>query len=829
MTRVPYRLEHRLSAHTVALVHALILSIGLAALATIMLRHFIGAPNFGAPIPVKQGFESGVLAADERADRITYVMWLASPLLVLALTGGLNRLQRQPRVARTLQLLVKPMVLGATFLIAIYSTVSTDIAVLGPRQKIFVAIAGILAIAIIASLTRVRSVALLARITKGVQRRHRVVFLLLLFVCGWIIFGLLLRLVVQSGSAFDTYHAPFAWSDLQAPATGAFPLTSYIAQYSHIAGYFVEPYIRIIGGSALSMSALMMILGGGIAMFVFIALRKLGSVVFAAVGTTCVMAFGLLPNTAPGGYFQVFPLRYFGPFLLVALFALLLNRRDRSAAILGGIAAALIALNNPEWGGLIACAYLMFRLILVSTPQLKLKNLRAEISSFLLGAVAITAAIGIYIRLRSGFFPNFVLIFDFGRVLSSTNLMIPDESLGLGLVMYATFLASVASAFGGRFRSTTGSPTVLITSLVGVCGLLLMIYTSGRSLPVVDYAMFFWWGFAVVLLVGELISLWKFRSDQVTSFPGAVLTSPLFVLAMIVVSAVTITPSPINQIDRILNGPLPTRGYIEDAVAGIDQLTKKEEVVLFSLHDGRTLAAMSGRQDYFPFNSSVATGVHRGQVTAIVQAALGAKASAVVVWAPCCTPGPTLDAFRVMGFQNADFHDTGWKGGRAGPLVLRSRKGPSGLRSSENNRVRVSATQAVLQTVAPSEAATTYWLESIGRPKVKLYYESLTVINTVSSLPNGDVVLAGARYIFSNKSDDALAVWTGFVERRTLAGKIIWTTNAVAGGRNSLFDISITETGELLATGLQGIDSTVGAESPLELKIMADDGSLIKS
>jgi hypothetical protein len=496
MTRVPYRLEHRLSAHTVALVHALILSIGLGALATILLRHFIGAPNFGAPIPVKQGFESGVLAADERADRITYVMWLTSPLLVLALTGGLNRLQRHRRVARTLQLLVKPMVLGATLLIAVYSTVAADIAVLAPRQKIFVALAGILAIAIIASLNRVRFIALLARITKGVQHRHRVVFFVFVIVCGWIIFGLLLRLVVQSGSAFDTYHAPFAWSDLQAPATGAFPLASYIAQYSHIAGYFVEPYIRIIGGSALSMSVLMLILGGGIAMFVFITLRKLGSVVFAVAGTICVMAFGLLPNTSPGGYFQVFPLRYFGPFLLVALFALLLNRRDVPASFVGGVVGALVALNNPEWGGLIAVTYLLFRLILVSSPKFQLRSLLTEGRSYMAGAVTTTVAVGVYIRIRSGLLPNFALIFDFGKMLSETNLMVPDKSLGLGLglAMYATFLTCVACAFGGRFRSQKGSPTVLITSYAGVCGLFLMIYTSGRSLPVVDYAMFFWWG-----------------------------------------------------------------------------------------------------------------------------------------------------------------------------------------------------------------------------------------------------------------------------------------------------------------------------------------------
>ena len=789
----------------------------------------MGAPNFGSPLPVSQGFERGFLGADERADRIAYLLWPISPLLVFMVTAGLTRLQDHSVFARILQHLLKPLIVGATLVVGTYSAVAAEIVVLTDRQKIAAVIAVVLAIFVAAIFNSKRFSTMLTKIIDSIRCRYRLMFFALITVCGWIILGLLLRLIVQVGSEFDTYHAPVAWADLQGPATGAFPLVSYIAQYSHIAGYFVEPYIRIFGGSTLSMSVLMLLLGGGIAVFIFASLRHFGSKTFALVGTTCVMAFGLLPNTAPGGYFQVFPLRYFGPFLLVALFALLLNHRDVAAAFLGGVVGALVALNNPEWGGLIAIAYLMFRLILVSAPEFQIRSLLLEGRSYMAGAITFTSILGIYIRIRSGLFPNFALIFDFGKWLSVTDLMVPDNSLGLGLglVMYTTFLTCVVSAFGGRFRSPNGSPNVLITSFVGVCGLLLMIYTSGRSLPVVDYAMFFWWGFAAVLLTGELLSWRKLKPAQTISLLGAVLVSPLVLLAIVIGSAVTVAPSPVNQINRILNGPRPTSSYIDKAITGIEELTTKDDVVLFALHDGRSVAAMAGRQDYFPFNSSVATGTHRGQVTAIVQAALGSKATAAVIWAPCCTPGPTLNALRVMGFEKADFRDTGWGGEKVGPVVLRSNNGPSGIRTSIDNTIHVSAIRSVLQPIIPSRAATAYWLESISGKRQKVVYLALTVINSVFRMSNGDVILAGAQYLDPERPNLSGADWIGFFERRTPSGKILWNSKLVDQVNSSIFEISTNQSEDLFLTGLTNIDTTVGAEAPLSISASASDGKIL--
>jgi hypothetical protein len=827
MTKATNRLSQKPSNYTVALIHALILVVGLCALSVLLLRHFIGAPNFGSPLPISQGFERGFLGADERADRIAYLLWLISPLLVLMVTVGLTRLQDHLVFAQILQHLLKPLVVGAALIVGTYSAVAAEIIVLADRQKIAAVVAAVLAILVAAIFNSKRFSTMLAKFIESIRCRYRLMFFALITVCGWIILGLLLRLVVQVGSEFDTYHAPFAWADLQGPATGAFPLVSYIAQYSHIAGYFVEPYIRIFGGSTLSMSVLMLLLGGGITVFIFTSLRHFGSKYFALVGTTCVVAFGLLPNTAPGGYFQVFPLRYFGPFLLVALFALLLNRRDVAAAFGGGVVGALVALNNPEWGGLIAIAYLMFRLILVSAPKFQIRNLLVEGRSYMAGAIAFTSILGIYIRIRSGLFPNFALIFDFGKWLSATDLMVPDNSLGLGLVMYATFLTCVVGAFGGRFRSPNGSPNVLITSFVGVCGLLLMIYTSGRSLPVVDYAMFFWWGFAAVLLTGELLSWRKLKPAQTISLSGAVLVSPLVLLAIVIGSAVTVAPSPVNQINRILNGPRPTSSYIDKAITGIEELTTKDDVVLFALHDGRSLAAMAGKQDYFPLNSSVATGLHRGQVTAIVEAVLNSKATVAIIWGPCCTPGPTLNALRIMGFQEVNFRDTGWSGGRAGPAFLRLKNGPSGIRSSIDNTIRVSAIRSVLQPIIPSRAATAYWLESISSIRHKVVYPTLTVINSVFRMPNGDVILAGAQYLDPVRPNLSGADWIGFFERRTPSGKILWNSKLVDQFNSSIFEISTNQSEELFLTGLTNIDTTVGAEAPLNISASASDGKIL--
>ncbi len=331
----------------------------------------------------------------------------------------------------------------------------------------------------------------------------------------------------------------------------------------------------------------------------------------------------------------------------------------------------------------------------------------------------------------------------------------------------------------------------------------------------------------MILLTGEILIMHKLRPEKNISGSIVVLASPVFLLAIVVGSAVAITPSPIGQIDRILSDTRPTGVYVDKAITGIKELTTEDDVVLFALHDGRSLAARAGRHDRFPYNSSVATGVHRGQVTAIVQAALGSKAIVAVIWAPCCTPGPTLDALRVMDFQIAGFHDTGVGEGKAGPLVLRSKSGPSGIRSGINNAVRVSAIQSALQTVIPSRAQTAYWFESVSGEKTKIEYPNLTVVNSIYRMPDGDVVLAGARYLNLDGTSLSTAGWTGFVERRTSSGELTWNSDLVDQVRSSIFKISTTESGELLVTGLRGIDTTVGAESPLSLSMSASDGKVM--
>jgi hypothetical protein len=298
-------------------------------------------------------------------------------------------------------------------------------------------------------------------------------------------------------------------------------------------------------------------------------------------------------------------------------------------------------------------------------------------------------------------------------------------------------------------------------------------------------------------------------------------------LAIVIGSAVAVAPSPVTQINRILNDPRPTSSYIDKAITGIEELTTKDDVILFALHDGRSLAAMASRQDYFPFNSSVATGLHRGQVTAIVEAALNSKATVAIIWGPCCTPGPTLNALRIMGFQEVSFRDTGWSEGRAGPAFLRLKKGPSGIRTSFDNTIHVSAIRSVMQPTIPSRAATAYWLEAISGKRQKVVYPTLTVINSVFRMSNGDVILAGAQYLDPERPNLSGADWIGFFERRTPSGKILWNSKLVDQVNSSIFEISTNQSEDLFLNGLTNIDTTVGAESPLSLSASASDGKIL--
>ncbi len=228
----------------------------------VLVRHLVGSQGFGIPLPSSAGFEAGVLGADETADQIAFALWLACPLLILPVARVLIWAQHTRLFSRFLFLAVVPVVVTTTLALVGYTLINADIVILTPPQQIALWVVlmflGLVALAWVSSNSMIVLPVALDRFKNLARQQTRYMTALLAL---WCVAGLMFRMIIRGGSVYDTYHAPFAWADLLAPATGVFPMATYIAQYAQFAGYAVEPYVLLSEGKPFGMSLLMAFVG----------------------------------------------------------------------------------------------------------------------------------------------------------------------------------------------------------------------------------------------------------------------------------------------------------------------------------------------------------------------------------------------------------------------------------------------------------------------------------------------------------------------------------------------------------------------------------------
>jgi len=621
--------------------------------------------------------------------------------------------------------------------------------------------------------------------------------------------GRLMRIVVRTGDAYDTYHAPFAWADLLAPFTGAYPFSSYIPQYSSSLGYFLEPYFLVLGASDESLSVLMLIFALVILWSLIYILRTFWPAPMAIALGGVILSFGILPGKDIGGYFQIFPIRYLLPILLVVAFIHAVERKTRVSHLILGVVLSIGALNNFEWG-LTSSVITLVAFGLVSwIRENNISRVWLVSRWVMLGFVGTSLIFFAGVWLRSGVAPDPFMLTEFALALGGTDNMVRAPWFGLLQIFLVSFVLAAAYAAYWLLKGSRGKPSSSDAGLllIGVIGLALAIYPFGRSLPVVNFSLFLWWGLVLFAFLGILVGRFSTLSGQGSSrkIESLALTSPLILVAIVVTLTSATIYSPATEIERLRSeeGPnYPMTSEIDKFLVHLGN----EEATTFALHSGKQIAGRAGQNDSFPFNSSVSMGISRGQLTSFVESMYTDRTRRAVIWAPCCTPNVITDTLLASGFEHFAFSDA--VGNGSGPLVLR-RLAPMGtmIGSSQNGSFKV-VFEVLPKTISisrPEDYVLSARMQVFDAHKEVLFSDAsyelpgLFLPNAIAISNSGDVVVGGARYVLNEFTqsfgwDSALL---GFDKN----GQRVWNRWFTEQGPDSVTTLDINSEGLILAGG----------------------------
>jgi hypothetical protein len=356
------------------------------------------------------------------------------------------------------------------------------------------------------------------------------------------------------------WHLEFVYGDFVATLGGRTPLVDYNAEYGSLLPLMLEPPLRALGPSVGAFTGLMCLL----TLAALVAVER----ALALISRSEALAFGLyLPFLAAGffteyrggterfyfaNYFAVFPLRYLGPYLLLWLCARHLRGRSPGSATWLFAVGALATLNDVEFG-LPALAATVVALAAAAPRDRPIRAWLAPLARSaalgVAGALAVVVA-GLWVRtgqlIEPGRLTRYAQLFGragFGEV--------PTPTIGLHLVVYATFVATLTLAAlrhrgGADDRALTG-----VLAFAGVFGLGAGSYYMGGSNPSQLIGVFSAWALAVALLALVAVrALADWRLGRAAR-PPLFAAAAALLLAGLLATALTQFPAPWTQLRRI--------------------------------------------------------------------------------------------------------------------------------------------------------------------------------------------------------------------------------------------------------------------------------------
>jgi hypothetical protein len=438
-------------------------------------------------------------------------------------------------------------------------------------------------------------------------------------------------------------HLLWTMAEAFAVLDGRTPLVDYHAQYGQLWAYLAALVLRLFG-TTIATYTFTMAAASGLAMLgVYAIFRRLTRSSLAALAlyvpflaTAFFTIVGPLSDRyGPQNLFLLWPIRYAGPMLLAWLAARHLDGAAPRRAWPIFAVAALVTINNPDFGFAATLATFTALAIAGARTRRALGRLALEAAG---AAAAVVALFALFTLVRSGSLPHFHLLFEFSRLYGVDGWgHLPIPELGLHSAVFLTFVAALAVAAVRVARASEGTLLTGMLAWVGVFGLLASVYFVGRAHPLALFDFFAPWAFAIVLLLLVVVPGLDARGWRRPALPELAV---LFAAGLIVCSLPQ-TPTPWSQLARIRDRT-PTPVFEQRAAVQLVRATTTpgdKVVILIPL--GHRIAYDADVTNISPYSSSESMPT-REQLERLIATMRGEGADQVYI------------AFRYIGPEQAE-------------------------------------------------------------------------------------------------------------------------------------------------------------------------------
>ncbi len=431
-----------------------------------------------------------------------------------------------------------------------------------------------------------------------------------------------------AASKIVVYHLPFTHEEFAAVLNGRFPLVDFFPQYQNFLSLLMAPFFAHGAFTVTRFSVGMVVLSGLGFLAVFATLRIfIGNAWLALCGFLPFVAASLFAGASPGAqrehvytYYAVGPLRYVGPWLLVAGTAAMLKRPSRSRQAAVALGAAFCLWNNLDFG-LPACVA-SWAAVVMSNPAVDWRRpswLFKHTARFAGAALLIAALYSIAAISVTGSWPQWSALTRYARIFALAGFMMMEmPPSGLHLVIYATFMAALFRGY--TLRESASEPqdgqqrlrgALLVWS--GVFGAGASMYYVGRSHPDVLSALFSAWTFSLSLLALDLVAVWRERvttrasvedAAQRSRVSASFLVAPTGVVLWLLLAIASSWADPLlptNERKRFAIHDSRLQTLQADLSQYVRKHTTPGQAVFIIYPFGYTLARSAGVQNFYPY------------------------------------------------------------------------------------------------------------------------------------------------------------------------------------------------------------------------------------
>lgn len=430
----------------------------------------------------------------------------------------------------------------------------------------------------------------------------------LLTVC-WLLPSVFRGENLAPASLSVTYHLQFTFDEFISLVNGRTPLVNYADQYASLLPFVVWPALHWGGAQVgtFTMSMCFLSLLGLLAVERVLALvvrnERLALALYVPFLATSL--FFILRGGSElfswASYYAVFPMRYFGPYVLLWVCVRHLRGLRPGSATLVFAVAGLVVLNNIEFGG---PALLAAMCAMLASAKLTRKRGILLLKSTIQGLAIALALVSALTLLLTGQLPNLGLLTLYSRIFGEGGFgLLPTPIAGLYLIVDMTLAAAILVAAVRFRREAEDRAYTAALAYCGVFGLGAGNYYIGRTHPGGLVVLFSIWALTVMLLaVLALRAIAAARVRPRTS--SALLLAGALVSLGLTGTAVAQFPAPWTQLHRIASSaPLPPPYDVSAAVAFVRHTSVEGEPMVLLAPLGHLIALDAHVENVSPYSN----------------------------------------------------------------------------------------------------------------------------------------------------------------------------------------------------------------------------------